>query len=390
MRKRASDGAARAGLASPKNAMRRAALSGALVAGLGCTGCNASGLAEQSVSSSAAFSLPATTEVTRESGRTVLQKANAFMETLSDTQRDALVQRYTFANAARWHTYPQRDLSRREARLGLSLGELSQRQLQALNALLTVATGSSRNDGYDEIQQHLAADDWLRQNGGRDGYGREHFYVAFLETPTESDTWQLQFGGHHLALSNTYRGGVLVGATPSFRAIEPQAPIQHNGLVLAPQIDEWKAFIEVLASLDSAQASAAKLSRSQDELLLGPETGNKDWNFPARPQGVAASALSAKQRALLLKAISLYVNDVSDADAALILGRYERELDTTHLSFSGSASLTRAGDYVRIDGPSVWIELAIERPYSTNQLHTHSVWRDKSTDYGGTRPNNGF
>jgi hypothetical protein len=113
---------------------------------------------------------------------------------------------------------------------------------------------------------------------------------------------------------------------------------------------------------------------------------NKDWNFPVRTQGIAVSSLDEEQRALLMKAISLYVNDVADANAASILARYKSELDATYLSFSGSTSLTSTGDYVRIDGPSVWIELVMDPPYSTNQPHVHAVWRDKRTDYGGTRP----
>ncbi len=68
----------------------------------------------------------------------------------------------------------------------------------------------------------------------------------------------------------------------------------------------------------------------------------------------------------------------------------ERELDATYLGFSGSTSLTRTGDYVRIDGPSVWIELVMDPPYSTDKPHVHAVWRDKRTDYGGTRPNGGW
>lgn len=86
-----------------------------------------------------------------------------------------------------------------------------------------------------------------------------------------------------------------------------------------------------------------------------------------------------------MRAISLYVNDISDPEAAAILARYESELGSTHLAFSGSTSLTNTGDYVRIDGPSVWIEMVMDPPYSTDRPHIHAVWRDKHTDYGGSR-----
>jgi hypothetical protein len=368
---------------------RRTTLTSALIFLLGVGGSMA---AETSAQAASPQTPPSTTGsgksvalASSDSGTAVLQRANAFIATLSDAQRAALLQEYTFANAARWHTYPQWGLGRRQARIGLRLSTLSAEQWDVLNALLAAATGSGRNEGYDEIQQHLAADDWIGQNGGGNGYGRGNFYVAFLGTPSNTDTWQLQFGGHHLALTNTYRGGVLVGVTPSFRGIEPHTAIRHGGATLRPQLDELEAFVALLASLDPRQRAAAELADEQDELLLGSEARNKDWNFPARAQGVPASSLSGEQRALLVKAISLYVNDVADANAASILARYERELDSTYLSFSGSTSLTRTGDYVRIDGPSVWIEMVMDPPYSTNQPHTHAIWRDKRADYGGTR-----
>jgi hypothetical protein len=369
---------------------RRTTLAAALISVLGCGGCMAADRSEQATTSpSSSAGSPVATEPASHAGTAVLNSARAFMATLTDTQRAALVQEYSFANAARWHTYPQSALSRRQARIGLRLETLSDTQWSALNTLLSVATGSGKNEGYDEIQQHLAMDDWIAQSGRKHDYGRGNFYVAFLGAPSNTGIWQLQFGGHHFALTNTYRGDLLVGATPSFRAIEPHDIVQYGSITLRPQRDEWDTFVALLASLDPDQTAAARLEKKQDELLLGPESRNKDWNFPAKAQGIAAASLSEQQRTLLLRAISLYVNDVTDADAALILARYERELDATYLSFSGSTSLTRTGEYVRIDGPSVWIELVMDPPYSTHTPHVHAVWRDKRTDYGGTRPNGG-
>ncbi|WP_249976906.1 DUF3500 domain-containing protein [Vreelandella olivaria] len=366
----------------------RKMLVGAFIAILGCGVCAAAadGSVQAAPSPATGADGSLAFETANGSGAAVLDRANAFMATLDNGQRTALVQAYTFANAARWHTYPQWGLSRGQARLGLALGTLSDAQWSALNALLAAATGSGSNEGFDEIQQHLAADDWIRRNGGREGYGRGNFYIAFLGAPSDTGIWQLQFGGHHLALTHTYRDGVLVGATPSFRAIEPHAVVELDGITIRPQRDEWQAFVSLLASLDPVQTAAAELGRQQSELLLGPEARRKDWNFPARAEGIPAMSLSQTQRALLLHAIGLYVNDVADADAELILARYQRELDATYLGFSGSTSLARTGDYVRIDGPSVWIELVMDPPYSTDQPHVHAVWRDKRTDYGGTRP----
>jgi len=42
------------------------------------------------------------------------------------------------------------------------------------------------------------------------------------------------------------------------------------------------------------------------------------------------------------------------------------------------------GDYILIDGPSVWIEWSIQAGATIKTgVHPHSVWRDKVSDYGG-------
>jgi DNA-binding beta-propeller fold protein YncE len=51
--------------------------------------------------------------------------------------------------------------------------------------------------------------------------------------------------------------------------------------------------------------------------------------------------------------------------------------NTGPYSDSGSTDLSDRGDYVRIDGPRVWIEFAAQ---GSDQIHT--IWRDRLTDYG--------
>jgi hypothetical protein len=92
-----------------------------------------------------------------------------------------------------------------------------------------------------------------------------------------------------------------------------------------------------------------------------------------------------EQRNLLRSAIASYVCDADDTSAATIMEIYDQELDQTYLSFDGSAALATTDDYVRIDGPSVWFEMIMDGPWSFDEAHPHSVWRDKRSDYGGTR-----
>jgi hypothetical protein len=100
---------------------------------------------------------------------------------------------------------------------------------------------------------------------------------------------------------------------------------------------------------------------------------------------MAVSDMTTEQRTMIMRVIKLYVNDIDDTNAAAILARDENELDSTRASYSGSPSLYSVGDYVRIDGPSIWIELEMDPGYPTSDAHIHSVWRDKRSDYGGTK-----
>lgn len=310
----------------------------------------------------------------------VLEHALEFAALLSPEQHAALMQPYTFANASRWHNYPQWSMGAR-GRIGLRLETLSEAQWEAFDALLAAATGSGPNEGYDEIRQHLDIDDYLRENNNP-RYGRGDFHLAFLGAPSNTGLWQLQFGGHHLALTNTYRDGVLIGATPSFRGVGSSQPIEHNGTSLAPLRQEMDALLALLASLDERQLASARLSGRFADIVMG--AGN-DWIFPENAEGLSVSVLGDRQRDLLVSVIATYVGDADDANAAVFLERYERELDETYIGYSGSIDFSNAGDYIRIDGPSLWIELVMDTPYNFPGPHPHTVWRDKQTDYGGTR-----
>ena len=265
-------------------------------------------------------------------------------------------------------------------RVGLQTDSLSDEQWSALEDLLAGATGSGEDEGFDEIMQHLAADDYLADNGGGDDYGRTNFFIAFLGEPSDSGTWELQFGGHHLAVANTYVDGALAGATPSFRGIEPLTTVEENGETVQPEQQEQAAFAALLGSLDDDQLASAQLSQSYGDILLGP--GN-DWAFPETSEGLVGSELTDDQKTLLLAAIATYVDDIDDADAEAILAGYESELDDTYVAFSGNSSISEVGDYIRIDGPSVWIEFSLQNGIVLDGPHPHAVWRDKQSDYAG-------
>ncbi len=268
------------------------------------------------------------------------------------------------------------------ARVGINLGQLGDDQLAALDTLLKAATGTTAGLGYAQLQAQLAADDYLAANGGGDDYGRENYYVALLGSPQDSGTWELQFGGHHFALANTYTDGKLAGATPSFRGVEPNGDFELDGTTYNVMGVKEAAFTAMLTGMSDEQLTAAKLSDAYTDLVLGP---GKDWAFPTDREGVQVSTLSAASKKLVLAAIATYVDDIADDDAKTILATYEGELDDTYVAYSGTTTLAERNDYVRIDGPSVWIEYSMQNGIVLSGNHPHTVWRDRNTDYGGTK-----
>ena len=323
--------------------------------------------------------IQATTTVTD-----VVTAANAFLATLSTTQQGTAVVAYSAANAVKWSNLPC-GLGCRE---GLQLGNLTSAQVAAALAVVQAATGTVAGDGYDETQQIRAADDNLStQPRGGNGYGAGIYFIAFVGTPSTTGTWQLQYGGHHLATNITFVNGSVAGATPKFEGVEPLSFTTANSNVLptgtacAPLANEASTMLAMLNGLTATQKATAKLSQTFSDVVLGP---GQDGNFPTTKVGLPVSSLSADQQALVLAAMKPWVQDADDATAAALLATYQGQLANTYISYSGTGQFTTNGDYARIDGPNVWIEFVCQTGviYQT-QTHYHSIWRDHARDYGG-------
>lgn len=307
----------------------------------------------------------------------VLCAVQAFQATLTATQLAAVQFSYTSTNAIKWSNLPCGS----QCREGLELSTLSATQLAAAMAVVSAATGTTTNEGYSEVSQIIAADDVLKATAGGTTYSSGNYFIAFVGTPSATSTWQLQFGGHHLAVNQTYINGAVAGATPYFEGVEPKTWTTNN-VTYAPLGDEQSTMAAMLAALSTSQLASAKLSSTFSDVSLGPGT---DGKFPATKVGLAVSSLSSAQQALVIAAMKRWILDTDDLTAASLLATYTTELSSTYIAYSGTGLLTSNADYVRIDGPSVWIEFVCQSGvvYSS-QIHYHSVWRDHTRDYGGS------
>lgn len=305
--------------------------------------------------------------------------ADLLKKDLSDSLKNRLQLPYSVADAKRWSNFPPMGYRNR---VGPTLAEFSPAQLGVIKAMLKEAAGIAVGEGYDEIEQIMNADDFLKNNTGENGFASGNYQLAFLGTPATAGTWELYFGGHHLAFGTTYKDGTLIGATPSFRGVEPFTTFKENGRDNAPMADERAAFAAMFGALSESELAKAKLSQTFTDIIVGPQ---RDDNFPATKTGVRVGDLARAKQDLVMKAIRTYVSDIDSPNEKSILEKYKAQLADTYISFSGASTVTVENDYVRIDGPSVWIEFSMQPGRSIPGVHPHSVWRDRKSDYGGNK-----
>lgn len=306
----------------------------------------------------------------------VVVAVTAFLKTLSDEQRRAVLVEFSPENAGRWSNFPVGVVPRN----GIFLRDLNPEQLAAA---LQVARLTLSGAGFARMQQiRLADDEYARSTASRrapgrgtDLFGQGNYIIALLGQPSKTKPWMLQFGGHHLAVNHVYRGAV-ASSTPYFVGIEPIRWTDANGQIQDPLGPMRNAMQGLLYSLTPEQLDQARLAGRFEDVSVGP---GRDRQFPATREGIAYTELSRTAQNFVKQAILAWTGDSSQA--ADYQRRYFAELERTSIAYSGTGNLKEVADYVRIDGPHVWIELACQPSRTEFPIHFHTVWRDRTTDY---------
>ena len=308
----------------------------------------------------------------------VVIATNAFLATLTADQKDTATFDFTDNQSRQtWSNFPASTVPRE----GVPLSDLDDTQKAAA---LAVVKAMLSEQGYAQVEAIQAADDWLMANsaGGGSSFGDTNYYLAVYGTPSMTDPFQLQFGGHHLARNYTYDGET-VSITPDFTGTEPKS-FEVSGETVEPLQQKSSTMFAVFDSLSDSQHTQAELSGGTvDDILMGP--GVDSGKFPTS-EGVLVGDLSAAQQKLVTAAIQAWVGDAAPDEAASLLSAYTAQLDQTRVAFAGSTTVDGENTYLRIDGPRVWIELINTRSMSTPNVHYHGVYRDKDDDYGSTNP----
>jgi hypothetical protein len=299
----------------------------------------------------------------------IVASAKAFLATLDDTQRGKVV--YDFKNDAqrkRWSNLPTSFVKRG----GLRMGDLTKPQQDAVLALLAAALSPQ---GYEKVLSIVAGDETLKKSGGQNMFGRDEYYVSFLGQPSTAEPWMIQYGGHHLAINITLVGeqGTL---TPSHTAAQP-ARFELEGKTVRPLGRETDKSFALINSLDETQRKQAVINSQMRDLVLGPGRDGQT----IQPEGIKGSALTEKQRELLLDLASEWTGILYEAGAKAKMAEMKTNIADTWFAWSGPTEKGSAA-YFRIQGPTVIIEYAPQRMGGDATKHIHTIYRDPTNDYG--------
>ena len=310
----------------------------------------------------------------------IVAAAQAVVATLDDAGRTAVQFPFEGPQKTRWSNLPSPMFERR----GLKLADLTEPQRAAVMKLLTTALS---RDGYQKVLNIMEGDEVLRQNGGGRGpgrggpggpggrggpaFGRDQYYLAFVGTPSTTQPWTLQYGGHHLAINLTLGGGQ-ASMTPSLPAAQP-ATFTVEGRTVRPLGDENDKAFALVNALDDTQRSQAVLNYRVADLVLGPGQDGRT----IQPEGLRASSMTPAQQAMLLGIIEEWAGIMTDAYATPRMAEIRSNLAQTWFAWSG-ATTNGSAAYFRVQGPTIVIEYAPQGGVD----HIHTIYRDPTNDYG--------
>jgi hypothetical protein len=104
-----------------------------------------------------------------------------------------------------------------------------------------------------------------------------------------------------------------------------------------------------------------------------------------QPEGLKASVMNERQRAMLLDLISEWADIIHESAAAARMAELEADINETWFAWSGPTTATSGKNitaYYRIQGPHLVIEYAPQTLGGDPSMHVHTMYRDPTNDYG--------
>ncbi|MEJ5913096.1 DUF3500 domain-containing protein [Pseudokineococcus sp. 1T1Z-3] len=398
----------RALLAPLTSATRRSAatvVSLALVGGLVLGGCAATTTDSSTSATSETTTSQTTTETSSSTSTTAIdttatgtadatttaqtisetaEAAQAFLDTLTDEQREAVLYAYDDeTKSTSWSNFPVTFVER----AGLNLTDLTEEQ-QA--AALAVMESLLSEEAYATVAGIIGGDQYLLEESSTTEDSLGQYYIAFFGDPSDSSAFTVQFGGHHLGINATLDGAAgTITFAPTHLGVQPAVYTDADGEEVQP-FDG--IYTDAFAFFDSLTAEQQATLTSGEVTSCAP---GDTCDF-ASGSGLTGADLTDEQRELLLALIANWAGMADEETTEAALAEIEATLDDTVVAWSGETTYdmsTGNGINFSISGPDVYISFQaqggsagadVEGVTTSGWGHVHTIYRDPGNDYAGS------
>ncbi len=299
--------------------------------------------------------------------------AKVFLAALTPEQKAKACFDFAAEERENWHFIPRE-------RKGLPLKEMTPQQRLLAHALLNTGLsfrGSAKAVtimSLEEVLYQMEGADESKRAATREKRDPEKYFVSIFGEPADKGVWGWRVEGHHLSLNFTLKDGQMIRATPAFMGTNPgeirQGPL--TGLRVLGVEEELGR--ELVKSLTPEQFKTAFITTEAPKEMI---TAAEHKVSALSPAGLANSELNEKQKDMLTRIISEYIDRMRPeiADAA------RAEFQAGGPIYFAWAGGKERGEphYYRVQGKTFLLE------YDNTQNdanHVHSVWRSFDGDFG--------
>lgn len=311
--------------------------------------------------------------------------AEEFLSTLSDEQKEQVLYDYNDeTKSTSWSNFPVTFVERS----GIKLGDLGETQraaaLKVLKALLN-------DEAYAKVTGIMAGDQYLKDNTNASDLGNTQYNIAFFGSPSTTNDWSIQFGGHHVGINATFSNGAITFA-PTHLGTQPTTYTDSNGQTQSALGDMYQTAFDFYNSLTDEQKQKLYQGEEVKNLTCAP---SDTCDYPTGT-GIKGSELTDEQKQLLLKVIANWTNLADSETTQATMDQISATLDDTYVNWSGATVYDTSqgkGIYFQISGPKVYIELAsqdndagatVSGVQTSGWGHIHTIYRDPTNDYAGS------
>ncbi|TPW76716.1 DUF3500 domain-containing protein [Schumannella sp. 10F1B-5-1] len=310
--------------------------------------------------------------------------AQAFLATLSDEQKEAVLYDYDDeTKTTSWSNFPVTFVQR----AGLNLADLTDEQK---TAALAVLESLLSDEAYATVSGIMGGDEYLLENSSSTEDSLGQYYIAFFGDPTGDSAFEVQFGGHHLGINATLDPSAdTITFAPTHLGVQPAVYTDADGDEVQPFDGIYTDAFAFFDSLTDAQQATLT---SGDVTMCAP---GDTCDFTSG-DGLTGADLTDEQKQLLLDLIANWAGMADEQTNAAALAKIEATLDDTVIAWSGATVYdmsTGNGISFSISGPNVYVAFQAQQGSAGADVdgvstsgwgHVHTIYRDPTNDYAGS------